>query len=114
MDSNCLFCKIIRNEIESSILFEDEAVKVFADIHPKAPVHMLIVPKKHIVSAAVLTEADNHIPAELIFAAQKTATMLKLEGYRLVVNVGRKGGQVIDHIHMHLLGGWGEKPAMDV
>ncbi|MEK7636669.1 MAG: HIT domain-containing protein [Patescibacteria group bacterium] len=103
---DCIFCKINRNEISSEVLFEDVGVKVFKDVHPSAPVHFLVVPKKHIESISLLTEADRDIPGALVFAAKKAAHMLGLEGYKLIFNVGRRGGQIIDHLHLHLLGGW--------
>lgn len=103
---DCIFCKINRNEISADVLFEDAVVKVFKDAHPSAPVHFLVVPKKHIESIGSLTDADRSVPDILVFAAKKAAHMLGLEGYKLVFNVGRKGGQVIDHLHLHLLGGW--------
>lgn len=103
---DCIFCKIVKNEISSEVLFEDERVKVFKDIHPKAPVHMLIVPKKHVDSVSTLTKEDADIAKDLLFAAQRMGRELGLGGYKLVFNVGRAGGQIVDHIHLHLLGGW--------
>ena len=131
--SSCLFCKIAKNEIPSEIVFEDSDVKVFKDLHPKAPVHLLVIPKMHIQSIAHLdpvrsktpgasaipplaewtsnrVEADHgDIIAKLIYTAKKVAEELDLKGYKLVFNVGREGGQVIDHLHLHLLGGWKSK-----
>lgn len=107
--SDCIFCKIIKNEISSETLFEDERVKVFKDIHPKAPIHMLIVPKKHVDSVNTLTQEDADIAKDLLLAAQQTARKLGLDGYKIIFNVGRKGGQIVDHIHAHLLGGWQNK-----
>ncbi len=111
---DCLFCKIVRGDLPSDTLWEDGDVRVFKDIRPKAPVHYLIVPKKHVESVAALGDADVDIPRVLIFAAKKTGEMLKLEGYKLVFNVGRKGGQVIDHIHLHILGGWNAPSPLDI
>ncbi len=104
---NCIFCKIFANEIPSEVIFEDGDVKVFKDLHPKAPVHMLVVPKIHIQSIVHLRADHNDIIAKLIYTAKKVAEDLGLKGYKLVFNVGREGGQVIDHLHLHLLGGWG-------
>ncbi len=104
---DCLFCKIATGEVASNVTFEDKDIKVFEDIHPKAPVHLLVIPKIHIQSIAHLEENHTDIIAKLIYAAKHSAKELNLPGYRLVFNVGREGGQVIDHLHLHLLGGWG-------
>ena len=104
--ADCLFCKIWGGEIPSDIVFENKDIMAFKDIHPKAPVHILVIPKMHIQSIAHL-EADHHdIAAKLIFVAKEVAAKLGLKGYKLVFNVGREGGQVIDHLHLHILGGW--------
>ena len=100
---NCLFCKIINKEVPSDIIYEDEKVIAFKDIHPKAPVHLLIVPKKHIPSVDHLEIEDKTLMGELILTAQKIAREKKLKGYRLQINVGRPAGQLIDHLHLHLL-----------
>ena len=100
------FCKIGKGEIASEIVFEDAEVKVFADLHPKAPVHLLIIPKIHIASIAHLQENHTGIISHMIFTAKRVAEMQGLKGFKLVFNVGRDGGQVIDHLHLHLLGGW--------
>ncbi len=130
---DCLFCKIAAGEIGSEVIYEDTEVKVFKDLHPKAPVHLLVIPKTHIQSIAHLDPApfvdcasrgDSHlvhkrcgveadqqcyIIAKLIYAAKNAAADQGLKGYKLVFNVGREGGQVIDHLHLHLLGGWGSE-----
>lgn len=103
---DCLFCKISQGEISSDIVFEDSDVKVFKDSHPKAPVHLLIIPKIHIQSIAHLEANHNGIISKLVYTAKNTAEKLGLKGYRLQFNVGREGGQIIDHLHLHLLGGW--------
>lgn len=87
-------------------MYEDNDVKVFKDVHPKAPVHFLVIPRIHIQSIAHLEANHNDVIAKLIYAAKKVAEDLGLKGYKLVFNVGREGGQVIDHLHLHLLGGW--------
>lgn len=110
---NCLFCKIAKNEFQSDAVFEDNAVKVFKDIHPKAPVHLLVIPKLHIQSIAHLEADHNDIISKLIYTAKHVAKELDLPGYKLVFNVGREGGQVIDHLHLHLLGGWSVKVEED-
>lgn len=98
-----MFCKIARKEASSDIVFEDEKFVAFKDIHPKAPVHLLIVPKKHIHSIDHVRQEDKELMGELILAAQKVAREHELKGYKLHFNVGREGGQVVDHIHLHLL-----------
>jgi len=102
----CIFCKIARGEAPSATAYEDAAVKVFKNIEPKAPVHLLVIPKIHIQSVAHLEADHNDIIAKLIFTAKAVARERGLAGYKLVFNVGREGGQVIDHLHLHLLGGW--------
>lgn len=102
----CLFCSIASGAIKTEMVFTDEAVCVFRDIHPKAPVHLLIIPREHIESVAHLEEGHAGIAARLIFTAKRIASEQGLSGYQLVFNVGRDGGQVVDHLHLHLLGGW--------
>ena len=106
-DPDCLFCKIASGEIPATKVHEDEAVIAFRDIAPRAPTHILVIPRDHIASAADLTEADGPMLGRL-FAT--TAEIARSEGiadagYRLVSNVGRWGGQTVDHLHIHLLGG---------
>lgn len=103
---DCIFCKIATGEVSSEVIYEDNEVKVFNDIHPKAPVHLLLIPKVHIQSIAHLERNHNVIISNLIFTAKRIAEEADLKGYKLVFNVGREGGQVIDHLHLHLLGGW--------
>ena len=101
----CLFCQIIKKKIPAKIVYENDKVIVFKDIHPKAKVHLLILPKKHIVSVDHLQKGDKDLIGELILTAQKIAREKKLKGYKLIINVGRESGQIIDHLHLHLLGG---------
>lgn len=103
---DCIFCKIAVGDAPAETVYEDADVKVFTNIHPKAPVHLLVIPKIHIESIAHLQEDHNDIIAKLIFAAKNSAEKSGLRGYKLAFNVGRDGGQVIDHLHLHLLGGW--------
>ncbi len=103
---NCIFCEISKGEKEADKVYEDEKIIVFKDINPSAPVHLLIVPKRHIISIKSLEEKDREIVSELIITAKKIAEEKGLEGYKLIFNVGKEGGQVIDHLHLHLLGGW--------
>ena len=105
---DCIFCKIIAKELPSDIVYEDKDIVVFKDIHPKAPIHHLVVPKVHIQSIAHLEANHNEVISKLIYTAKKVAQDEGLAGYKLVFNVGREGGQVVDHLHLHLLGGWGK------
>ena len=104
--SDCIFCKIIKGEIPSKKVYEDEFVYAFHDINPQAAVHILIVPKVHIASAADIT-ADNSMTVGRVFeAAAKIAKELGMDkGFRIVTNVGEHGCQSVKHIHFHLLGG---------
>ncbi len=105
----CVFCKIVNREIPTEILFEDDYVVAFRDIHPIAPVHILIIPKKHIESVNQLTEdqESERIGGRLLLAAKKLAQKEGIDksGYKLLIRTGRDGGQEIPHIHLHLLGG---------
>ncbi|MBA4696110.1 MAG: histidine triad nucleotide-binding protein [Legionella sp.] len=103
---DCLFCKIIAQEIEAKRLFETEKVLVIPDLYPQAPTHCLLLPKKHIATIDDATVEDKILLGEMILTAQKIAKDNALdEGYRLVFNVNSGGGQCIYHIHLHLLGG---------
>jgi len=105
-NSNCLFCKIINQEIKASIIYEDEDVLAFKDIHPKAPVHVLVIPKKHIQSLATLTPEDAELMGNLSLKLQEIAVSQGLKnGFRTIINTGQGGGQEINHLHYHLLGG---------
>jgi len=102
----CLFCKIVRNELPSTKVYEDDKVLAFNDIDPKAPTHILIIPKKHIASIAALEDEDCDLVAHIIRTAKQLAAAKGLDnGFRLVVNTGRDGGQTVNHLHFHLLGG---------
>lgn len=103
----CLFCKIANKEIPAEIVYEDKKFLAFKDINPQAPVHLLIIPKEHIESVDHLKEKNKELIGELFLVAQKVAREegLAKEGYRLIINVGKKAGQTIDHLHLHLLGG---------
>ena len=105
---DCIFCKIIEKKIPADIVFEDERVVVFKDIKPKAPIHLLIVPKKHIISVNEIEEKDKEIMGELLLVAKKMAEENKIKdfGYKLAINVGEGAGQEVSHLHIHLLGGW--------
>lgn len=99
---DCIFCKISRKELSSEIEYEDETFMVFHDIHPKSPLHLLIIPKKHIHSVDHLEPQDRELMGDLVLCAQKIAKNRGLRGYQLHINVGKDGGQVVDHLHMHL------------
>jgi histidine triad (HIT) family protein len=107
MSSDCIFCKIVSGEIPSEKLYTDELVSAFRDIHPAAPTHILIVPNKHLASINDLSEADEPITGRMLTVAQKLAAREGVAdaGYRLIVNTGPNAGQVVFHLHLHLLGG---------
>jgi histidine triad (HIT) family protein len=103
---NCLFCKIIDGSIPSTRVYEDEQCIAFADIHPQATVHLLVIPRKHIVSLAEATTEDGALLSHLLWTVAEIAREQKLTaGYRVVINIGENGGQTVDHLHLHLLGG---------
>ncbi|RLD16534.1 MAG: histidine triad nucleotide-binding protein [Caldiserica bacterium] len=102
----CIFCKIIKREIPSEIVKEDDLAIAFKDINPQAPVHILIVPKKHIASISEMKEEDENLIGHLFNMAREIAQELGLSsGYRLVINNGKDAGQEVFHIHLHLLSG---------
>ncbi|NMA13245.1 MAG: histidine triad nucleotide-binding protein [Chloroflexi bacterium] len=106
-DENCIFCKIIRKEIPSEIVYQDEKVTAFKDLSPIAPVHVLIVPNTHIPSLSESSSEHAELLGEVLLAGAKIARDLKIDqsGYRIVVNNGADAGQTVFHIHFHLLGG---------
>lgn len=102
-----VFCKIIAGEIPSERLIETQDVIVIRDIAPKAPVHLLVVPRNHIGSVNEASDEDCQLLGGMILAARSAAKLAGIEeGYKLVLNVGVKGGQEVPHIHLHVLGGW--------
>ena len=104
--SDCLFCKIAAGEIPSSKVYEDDAVFAFRDINPQAPVHILIIPKEHIVSAADITAENSAVIAHIFEVAAKLADELGCrDGFRIVNNCGDSAGQTVKHLHFHLLAG---------
>ena len=106
MGEECLFCKIVAGSIPAKRLYEDELSLAFADIHPQAPTHILIIPKQHIASTAHADQALAPLLGHLIAKAAHIAREAGLgKGYRLVINTGEDGGQTVDHLHVHLLGG---------
>jgi len=106
-EDTCLFCKIIAGDIPSDTVHEDELVLAFNDINPVAPVHQLIIPKRHVESAADLAETDAEMLGRLFTVAAELAHKAELppRGYRLVTNIGADGGQSVPHLHFHLIGG---------
>ena len=111
--SECLFCNIITGDIPADIVYEDDFVLAFRDINPQAPVHILIIPKKHLATLDDMEEQDIEVMGRLYWAAKHIAIEEGLEidqdekGYRLVMNCGRGGGQMVCHVHLHLMGGRG-------
>lgn len=108
MPDECLFCRIVNGEVPTAFLFEDERCVVFRDIHPAAPVHLLIVPRKHIRSVNDLAPEDAAVVGRLFMVAKDMARQQGVDrsGYKLLFNVEKGGGQVIFHLHLHLIGGW--------
>ena len=104
---DCIFCQIVAGKIPSDIIYQDKELVAFRDIHPVAPTHVLIVPKKHIPDLVHLSEADLPVIARMVKAANQLAKQegISQSGYRLVINCGTDAGQVVPHLHMHLLGG---------
>ena len=106
MNSDCLFCKIVAGAIPAKRVYEDELCLCFADIHPQAPTHLLIIPKEHITSQAHAEESHASLLGHLMGTAASIARKSGLDrGYRVVINTGQDGGQTVDHLHLHLLGG---------
>lgn len=104
--NECLFCKIISGEIPSSKVYEDDEILAFKDINPMAPIHILVIPKKHIGGADELNDENAVISGKILSVTSKLAKELGLEnGFRIVTNVGEDGGQTVRHLHFHLLGG---------
>ena len=103
----CIFCKIANKEIPAEIIYEDDKIIAFGDIKPVAPLHFLIIPKKHIATVDHLEFKDKQLIGELFLVAQKIAREQTVaeSGYRLIINVGRDAGQTVEHLHLHLLGG---------
>ncbi|MCF7885619.1 MAG: histidine triad nucleotide-binding protein [Candidatus Marinimicrobia bacterium] len=107
MSDDCLFCKITAGKMDTEFVYEDSDLVAFKDINPMAPVHILIVPKKHIPTINDLKKTDTVLVGEMIQIAKRIAKEQNIadEGYRLVFNCGKMGGQEVDHLHLHLLGG---------
>jgi histidine triad (HIT) family protein len=108
MSERCIFCDILNKKAPADIVYEDDLVIVFKDIRPQAPVHLLVVPHKHIRSINELEEEDRDLVAHMIFVGKNMARQnnINKSGYNLLFNVERGGGQVIFHLHLHLMGGY--------
>ena len=103
---SCLFCKIIDGSIPSAAVYQDDRCYAFADIHPQAPVHLLITPREHINSLSETDQGDSALIGHLVWVATELARAKKLDkGYRIAINTGEDGGQTVEHLHVHLLGG---------
>jgi histidine triad (HIT) family protein len=102
--SDCIFCKIANKEIKSELIYEDDRIVAFKDLHPVSPVHLLIVPKKHY---ATLNDVEDSLVGEMAAVAKKLAAKNNIaeSGYRVVMNVNKEGGQIVMHLHLHLIGG---------
>jgi len=104
---NCLFCRIINGEIPANIIYQDQDIIAFDDIYPKAPEHKLIIPRKHIATINDLSIEDMGLMGKMTLVAQKLAKDLNIaeSGYRISINCNKNGGQMVYHLHMHLMGG---------
>ena len=105
--ADCLFCRIVKGEIPTEFIYQDEEVVAFRDITPAAPVHILVIPKKHIEKLQDMSDNEGELLGKLILTAKKIAVQEKIgQGFKVIINCGREGGQKIFHLHVHLLGGW--------
>ncbi len=107
MVEECLFCRIISREIPSDVVYQDDEFLAFKDIHPQAPTHVLIIPKVHFDSLVEISDQQEKLMGRMVIIAKKLAEKegLAKNGYRLVLNCGAEGGQVVPHLHLHLIGG---------
>ena len=112
MSDNCIFCKIVRGEIPSRKVYEDDELFAFHDIHPAAAVHFMLIPKRHIASLMEAGDSDAALLGRMLTVAPKLAKELGLDnGFRTVINTGKGGGQEVFHLHIHIIGG-GQLPPM--
>jgi histidine triad (HIT) family protein len=104
---DCIFCNIVAGKIPSDIIYQDEEVIAFRDINPQSPVHLLVIPRKHFTSLTDLTEEEKPLMGHMITIANRLAKDegIAETGYRLVINCGRQGGQLVPHLHLHVMGG---------
>lgn len=107
MDPKCIFCRIVARQLPGDVVFEDDELLAFNDLSPQAPVHVLIIPKRHIATVNELTDGDDGLIGRLTLRARALATTRGIgeSGYRLILNCNGEGGQTVYHLHMHLLGG---------
>jgi histidine triad (HIT) family protein len=103
--SDCLFCRIAAGEIPSDRVLEDDEIIAFRDISPRAPTHVLVIPRRHVADLQSLTDADAGLAAALFRGVREVASNAGLRSYRVVSNVGAEAGQSVDHLHLHVLGG---------
>ena len=102
----CIFCQIVAGELPARVVFQDDHVTAFHDIHPVAPTHILVIPNRHVENLDALAEADADLAARLVLACRQVAEIAGVQGgYRVVTNIGRLGGQHVFHLHLHVLGG---------
>jgi len=106
-EMSCIFCQIVAGKVPGEILYQDEEVIAFRDINPQSPTHLIIIPKRHIPSLAHLSETESSLIGDMVNVANQLARRegISESGYRLVINCGEQGGQLVPHLHMHLLGG---------
>lgn len=104
-DPDCLFCKFVAGELATEKVYEDETVLAFKDIHPQAPTHILIIPKRHLATLNTFEPQDAELAGHLMLTAKRIAAEQQLPGYRVAMNVERAGGQIIFHAHLHMLAG---------
>jgi histidine triad (HIT) family protein len=107
MSASCIFCKIISNEAQATIVYRDEQVTAFRDIHPAAPTHILIVPNRHIESVGKMEPEEEPLVGHIFSVARRLAEQegIAKDGYRMITNTGPNGGQTVYHLHVHLIGG---------
>lgn len=109
-DQSCIFCKVIEGTIPSQKVFENDEIIAIKDINPKAPVHLLIMPKEHIANLDEVTEERSKIVSDILLTAKKLAAENKITGqYKVTTNIGEMAGQTVFHMHFHLIGGWNKK-----
>lgn len=103
----CVFCKLAKGQLRADIVYEDNTVLAFKDIHPQAPVHVLVIPREHITALWEVDESHIQVLGRMILAANDVADRLGVQetGYRIVINTGTEAGQTVDHVHLHVLGG---------
>lgn len=103
--TDCIFCRIVAKELPADVVYEDEQILAFRDIKPVAPVHILVIPKRHIKSLQDAQPADEQLLGALLGVARQVAAEQNLAGYRVATNIGKDGGQVVGHLHLHVIGG---------